>query len=224
MFPAQKSSTQQFTEIDDIVDDIVLLKNGSACTIIEITASNFALLSKRDQDTKIFSYAAFLNSLTFPVQILIRNKRVDVTSYLKLLEEQQGKTANPLLVRQIELYRQFIHEMVKINVVLNKTFYVIISYSPLESGATNAVNVSKSASSKESRTLNAQKALRSKAEAIHGQIRRFAMSTRTLEKKDLVKLFFEIFNESAEGEFDTSHVEENLKSVFVKSNTAGARQ
>lgn len=223
MFSAQKSSTQQFTEIEDIVEDIVLLRNGSACIIIEITASNFALLSKRDQDTKIFSYAAFLNSLTFPVQILIRNKRVDVTNYLKLLEEQQEKTSNPLLIKQIQLYRQFIHEMVKINVVLNKTFYVIISYSPLEGGATSAVTMSKSLSAKDVRAVSAQKALRSKAEAIHGQVRRFAMSTKTLEKKELVKLFFEIFNESAEGEFDTSHVEDNLKSVFVKSNAAGQK-
>ncbi len=221
MFPAQKSSTQQFTEIDDIVDEVVLLKNGNACSIIEITASNFALLSKRDQDTKIFSYAAFLNSLTFPVQILIRNKRVDVTSYLKLLEEQEGKTANPLLIRQIQLYRQFIHDMVKINVVLNKSFYVIISYSPLEGGATNVVSSGKNVSSRDAHILSAQKSLRSKIDAMHGQIRRFAMSTKTLEKKDLVKLFFEIFNESAEGEFDASHIDENIKAVFVKSNKAG---
>ena len=46
MFPAQKSSTQQFTEIEDIAEDIVLLKNGGACLVIEITASNFALLSQ----------------------------------------------------------------------------------------------------------------------------------------------------------------------------------
>ncbi len=221
MFPAQKSSTQQFTEIDDIIDEVVLLKNGSACSIIEITASNFALLSKRDQDTKIFSYAAFLNSLTYPVQILIRNKRVDVTSYLKLLEEQEGKTTNPLLVRQIQLYRQFIHEMVKINVVLNKTFYVIVSYSPLEGGVAGVATSGKNISSRDAHIMNAQKSLRSKTEAMHGQVRRFAMSTKTLEKKDLVKLFFEIFNESAEGEFDTSHVDENLKAVFVKSNSAG---
>lgn len=221
MFPAQKSSTQQFTEIEDILEDIVLLRNGGACLIIEITASNFALLSKRDQDTKIYSYAAFLNSLTFPVQILIRNKRVDVTSYLKLLEDQESKTSNPLLVKQIRLYREFIHEMVKINVVLNKTFYVILSYSSLEGGISNSAPQSKNVSAKDTRILNTQKALRSKAESMHGQIRRFAMSTKTLEKKELVKLFFEIFNESAEGEFDMSHIDENLKSVFVKSNVAG---
>src|SRR6476646_7796104 len=107
--PAQKinSSTQAFTEIEDIVDNIVLLKGGSACVVIEITASNFALLAKRDQDTKLFAYAAFLNSLTFPVQILIRNKRVDISSYLKLLEDQEQKAQSPLLARQIHLYREF---------------------------------------------------------------------------------------------------------------------
>ena len=45
---AQKihSSTQKFTEIIDFVDQLVILEGGSACMIIEITASNFALLSK----------------------------------------------------------------------------------------------------------------------------------------------------------------------------------
>lgn len=215
--PAQKahSTTQQFTEIVDIVDEIVLLKGGNASLIIEITASNFALLSKRDQDTKIYSYAAFLNSLTFPVQILIRNKRVDITSYLKLLEEQERKTTNPLLARQIMLYREFIHEMVKINVVLNKTFYIVLSYSPLEGGSAPTLE-QKNMSQKDWAILNAKKALTIKAESVHGQLRRFALSTKTLQKKELVKLFYDIFNESTEGEFDTANIEDNVKSVFVK--------
>lgn len=222
MFPAQKPSTQHFTEIDDIVDDIVLLKNGGACLIIEITASNFALLSKRDQDTKIYAYAAFLNSLTFPVQILIRNKRVDITSYLKLLEEQETKTENPLLIKQIRLYREFIHEMVKINVVLNKAFYIIITYSPLEGGVANTVSPGKNTSPKEEHIINAKKSLHGKADTIHAQVRRFAMSTKTLEKKELVKLFYDIFNEN-EGTFDSTHIDENLQAVFVKSNAVSQK-
>ena len=69
---AQKihSTTQKFTEIVDFADDIVLLEGGNACMIIEITASNFALLSKREQDSRIVSYAGMLNSLSFPIQIL----------------------------------------------------------------------------------------------------------------------------------------------------------
>ncbi len=216
--PAQKAhaTTQQFTEIVDIVDEIVLLRGGNACIIIEITASNFALLSQRDKDTKIYSYAAFLNSLTFPVQILIRNKRVDITNYLKILEEEEKRTANPMLARQIMLYREFIHEMVKINVVLNKTFYVILPYSSLEGGNAGSLPGQKNMSAKEIAFLNAKKALTIKAESVHGQLRRFALSTKTLEKKELIKLFYDIFNENTEGEFDTANIAENLKSVFVK--------
>src|SRR6266550_3126397 len=78
---AQKihATTQKFTEIVDFIDNIVVLEGGAACMIIEITASNFALLSRREQDTRIFAYASLLNSLSFPIQILIRNKRIDIS-------------------------------------------------------------------------------------------------------------------------------------------------
>src|SRR5476649_1860124 len=111
---AQKihASTQKFTEIVDFIDSIVVLEGGSACVIIEVTASNFALLSKREQDSRIFSYAAFLNSLSFPAQILIRNKRMDITNYLRELDEVIKSTKNPQLGTYISYYRTFVHEMV----------------------------------------------------------------------------------------------------------------
>jgi hypothetical protein len=216
--PAQKisSSTQHFTEIEDIVDNIVILKGGNACIVIEITASNFALLAKRDQDTKLYSYAAFLNSLTFPVQILIRNKRVDISSYIKLLEEQMNKTTNPLLAQQIRLYKEFVHEMVKINVVLNKTFYVVVPYSSLEGGVTNTVS-SKTASTKDNFVAQAKKSLSIKAETVNGQLRRFAVATKVLGKEDLVRLYYDIFNENTEGEFDSARVAENIATPLVRA-------
>ena len=75
---AQKkiNSTQKFIEIEDIVDDIIILRGGGACLIIEVKATNFGLLSAEEQDVKIYSYAALLNSLSFPVQIVIRSKKL----------------------------------------------------------------------------------------------------------------------------------------------------
>ena len=87
-----KASTQQFTEVVDIIDNVVLLQGGLACVVINVTASNFALLSKKEQDAKIYAYASLLNSLNFPIQIIIRNQLVDITSYLKSLEEQEKMT------------------------------------------------------------------------------------------------------------------------------------
>jgi hypothetical protein len=114
------------------------------------------------------------------------------------------------------LYREFIHEMVKINVVLNKAFYLILPYSAIEGGTAGSAPGEKNLSSKELGVINAKKALTQKAESAHGQLRRFALSTKTLEKKELVKLFYDMFNENTESEFDTANIDDNLNSVFVK--------
>jgi hypothetical protein len=200
MSAAQKihASTQKFTEIVDFVDNVVVMEGGSACLIIEITASNFALLSKREQDSRIFSYASLLNSLSFPIQILIRNKRIDITSYIKDLDELVKNSKNPKLQSYITYYRDFVQEMVTVNVVLNKSFYIVIPFSALEmgvSGAKQATQTNQKTTS-QSKLLpdGALKSLQSKAETVLSQLQKFAVSARILEKEDLIKLFYDIYN------------------------------
>jgi len=200
---AQKihSTTQKFTEIVDFIEDIVVMEGGNCCMIIEITASNFALLSRREQDTRIFSYAAMLNSLSFPIQIIIRNKRMDITIYLKELEEIIKSTKGQQLATYITYYRDFVQEMVTVNVVLNKAFYIVIPYSPLEAGTTatvqNAAQKKTAASPAEEYATNAKKILQPKADSVLGQLQKFATTARVLEREDLIKLFFNIYNQSS---------------------------
>jgi hypothetical protein len=194
--PAQNlPSTQKFIEITDIVDDIALLSGGNACLIIEVKATNFALLSPEEQDAKIYAYASLLNSLSFPIQIVIRSKRLDISTYLTLLDGEKNKTQNPALATQISLYRNFVQELVKVNTVLDKKFYIIISYSSLEkgvSGASEAIGKS----NQESLVLEAKSSLHSKAESIHSQLVRLNLKAETLTKEKLTKLFYDIFNDA----------------------------
>lgn len=200
---AQKihASTQKFTEIVDFIDNTVIMEGGNACLIIEITASNFALLSKREQDSRIFSYASLLNSLSFPIQILIRNKRIDITSYLKELDEAIKTSKNQRLQAYIGYYRDFVQEMVTVNVVLNKSFYIVIPFSALEMGISGGKQPGSKAQKgkKPSAALpqNATKSLQSKAQAVLGQLQKFAISARILEREDLIKLFYDIYNDGA---------------------------
>lgn len=198
MKSAQKihSSTQKFTEIVDIGDEVVVLEGGYACLIIEVTGSNFALLSQKEQEAKIVSYASLINSLTFPIQVLIRNKRVDITSYLKELEEQEHNTKNDLLASHIKLYRTFVHEMIRVNVVLSKQFYLVISYSALEGGVTGAAQQAQKGAPTSGKDFmaTATKALETKAAALLPQIQKLAVSAKVLQKEELIKLFYEIYN------------------------------
>lgn len=199
MSQKNQSSTQKFTEIVDFVDNIVILEGGAACIIIEITASNFALLSKVEQDSRIFSYAGLLNSLSFPIQIIIRNKRMDITSYLKDLDEIEKNTKGQQLKNYIRLYQGFVHDIVTVNVVLSKDFYIVISYSSLEGGVTGAIqSTQKGVSQAEIFAQNAKKSLETKANSVLGQLQKFATSARVLEKEDLIKLYYSLYNEGAD--------------------------
>ena len=113
MKPANTGSTQKFTEIEDIRENVVILSGGNACLVIEVQASNFALLSKQEQDAKIVAYAALLNSLSFPIQIVVVNEKIDISSYIKLLDqESQKQTSNKTLSGEIKQYRDFVKDLV----------------------------------------------------------------------------------------------------------------
>jgi len=195
---AQKtsSSTQKFIEIEDIVDDIVVLRNGYACLIIEVGATNFALLSADEQDAKIYSYAALLNSLSFPIQILIRSKRLNISSYLKLLEEERLNAKNPSFANQIGMYKDFVAELVKVNTILDKKFYIIIYYSSLEQGVVGMKEQAGVASSQSLFVVGAKASLHSKAESLHAQTQRLGLRAQTLNKERLIKLYYELFNDA----------------------------
>jgi hypothetical protein len=213
---AQKihATTQKFTEIVDFIDNIVILEGGAACMIIEITASNFALLSRREQDTRIFAYASLLNSLSFPIQILIRNKRIDISIYLKSLDEIIAQTQGAQLKQYIQYYRTFVHEMVTVNVVLSKSFYIVVPYSALEGGVSGVKqSVQKGQTAAQVTAVEAKKALNTKSSTLLGQLQKFATSARILEKEDLIKLFYDIYNEGIGIEVD--QVEPGINATMV---------
>lgn len=129
-----RSSTQEFTEIIDIDRDLVLFRDGSAALIIATTAVNFGLLSEKEQEAIIYAYAGLLNSLSFPIQLLIQTKHKDISAYLKLLEDQEGRQKNPKLTKSIHGYRLFVASMVKEKEVLDKKFYIVLPFSSIELG------------------------------------------------------------------------------------------
>jgi hypothetical protein len=213
---AQKThagSTQKFTEIVDIVEDIAVLSGGYATLVIEVQASNFALLSRQEQDAKIFAYAALLNSLSFPIQIIIRNKEVDISSYLQALDQEYQKvSSNPQangLAGHMRLYRDFIHELITVNTVLDKKFYIVIPYSYLEKGVSGV-----SKTSGNDFVTGAKASLHSKADAMLQQLSRLNLRAKTLEKEELVKLFYDIYNHGqTAGQAETS-----IKTPVIKGS------
>lgn len=202
---AQKATTQKFIEIQDIVDNVVVLSSGNACLVIEVQATNFSLLSQEEQDIKVLSYSSLLNSLSFSIQVFIRSKKIDISSYLRLLDDEFNKSQNQLLKNQIKLYKDFVAELIKVNTVLDKKFYIAIPYSGLESG----INMGHG-----NFFLSAKSKLSTKAESLHAMLRRMNLPARTLSREELVKLFHEIYN----GDFEQiNQTMESIKFPIVQN-------
>ena len=201
------ASTQQHLDIEDIVDDLVILKNGGGALILQTTAVNFGLLSETEQDATIYAYASLLNSLTFPIQIVIRSKRMDISSYLELLKQQEEKQTNENLRFQIQKYRQFVESIIKENKVLDKRFYIVIPFSPLELGvktaASSLFDLLNPFTKKQKGGLpfpksyileKAKNALYPKRDHIIRQLARIGLKADQLTTQELVELFYDIYN------------------------------
>lgn len=198
-----RASTQEQLPIEEITEDLVILKDGSCAMVLFVSAVNFDLLSEREQDAIIYAYGALLNSLTFPVQILIRSQKKDISSYLELLAIQEAKKKNtPLVSELIVAYRKFVAEMVKKNNVLDKKFYIIIPFSALELGAAQTLTslVKKSKGLPFGKDYILQKAkisLLPKKDHLTRLFNRVGLITKQLVTKDLIRLYYEIYNGEA---------------------------
>lgn len=122
--------TQQYLDILEIRDDTVVLKDGTLRAVLLVSSINFSLKSEEEQDAVMEAYTQFLNTIDFPLQIVIQSRRLDIDDYLEMLKSVEQKQTNELLKLQTRDYRQFVAELVQIADIMTKRFYIVIPYSP----------------------------------------------------------------------------------------------
>ncbi|MDI6883396.1 MAG: hypothetical protein QMC93_02960, partial [Patescibacteria group bacterium] len=127
-----EASTQQFLEIEDIREGVVILKNKSLRGMIMVSSLNFALKSEDEQTAIIYQFQNFLNSLDFPIEILVQSRRLNITGYLDKLKELEKKQENELLKYQISEYHKFVNDLIAGGQIFSKTFFVIVPFVLIE--------------------------------------------------------------------------------------------
>ncbi len=195
--------SQRAVPIADIVNDIVIFKDGGACLVLESTSLNFGLLSEKEQEAVIAAFAALLNSFSFSVQIVVRSQLKDISNYLKYLEVARAKIDNPKLGAIMEGYKNFIAETIKRKNVLSKKFYLVIPFSPLELGITKSfMSITKKAQgplpyTKADVFKKAKNTLIPKRDHLIRQAGRLGLKLKQLTTLQLVDLYYDVFNPTA---------------------------
>lgn len=202
-----KSTTQHHLLLADIRDDLVLTKEGGAALILRASAVNFSLLSEKEQEAITYAYSAFLNSLSFPIQIVVRSQKKDVTNYLNYLKEKADQQTNEKLKGLIISYEKFVEQVVRKRNVLEKEFYIVIPFSPYElglsaSGAINQILGKKRKIPYDADYIikKAKTTLLPKRDHIIRQTGRLGIKVQQLTSEEIAKVFFDIYKANPEEE------------------------
>ena len=125
------TSTQRFLDIAEIRDDMVVLNDGSVRGVLLVSSINFDLKAEDEQAAIISSYVGFLNTLDYPLQIMIQSRPLNIDDYFQRLRKMEKEQTNELLRMQTADYRQFVEELLTLEKIMSKKFYIIIPYSPI---------------------------------------------------------------------------------------------
>lgn len=109
---------------------MAIMNDGSMRAVVACRSINFDLMSEREREAVEFSYQNFLNSLYFPIQILIRSQKVDIGPYLDLLERIRRDQDNMLLGVLMDDYIGFISALAQETNIMDKSFFIVIPYYP----------------------------------------------------------------------------------------------
>lgn len=208
----QIGSSQEILKFAEIHNDTLVLKDGNLRQILLCSSINFALKSEQEQNAIVYAYQNFLNSLNFPIQILMQSKKLDLSNYLKKLSEKAAGQKNELLRAQTLDYIDFIKRLINLANIMDKRFYVVVPFiipPKLGPGQTQMI-----LSSQEFEKYKTE--LEQRVQVVTSGLGSIGIRTAKLNTQQLIELFYGVYNPE-EGSKEKLIEVENLTGDVVKS-------
>ena len=125
---------QSYLNIAEVREDVVVLKDGTLRAVLLVSSINFSLKSEDEQNAIVQAYMQFLNSLDFPIQVVIQSRRMNIDDYMNKLKEAEMVQKNELLRNQIVDYRSYVRQLVDLAEIMQKRFYLVVPLDPTYEG------------------------------------------------------------------------------------------
>ncbi|QQR82246.1 hypothetical protein IPJ70_03110 [Candidatus Campbellbacteria bacterium] len=206
MAQPKAASTQAFVPIKEIRSGVVILKDGSLRSVLLASSLNFALKSEDEQSAIIMQFQNMLNSIEFPIQILVQSRRLDIRPYIALLEEQMKEQTIDLIKMQTREYIDFVKGFTENVSIMTKYFYIVVPYTGAIisaskggiRGALSGLFGTKNKAADSEQKLTAFEESRSQLEQRIGvvtqNLARTGIRARQLGTEELVELYYKMFN------------------------------
>lgn len=202
--PKQSKSTQDTLLISEIRDGIVVMRDGSLRAVIMASAINFDLMSPQERDAVEYSYQGFINSLHFPIQILVKSQKIDLDGYIEKLGQLRGEQGNELLGALMDDYIANIRALVEEVNIMDKQFYVVIPFFPpamtnikkanIASGITNLLKPQAVTTIMETDFQSFKEELAQRVSLVSGGLGQIGVRNIPLNTQELIDLYYASYN------------------------------
>jgi hypothetical protein len=195
----KRASSRLQLNLKEVRDGIVVLPHNQYRCVLEVSSVNFKLKSEGEQDALIDTFASFLDSLPCAVQIIVRIRELDMSDYIKEINEKISHEPEQIYKDQLENYVTFVSELVDANKILSRSFYIVIPCSTTNDFAL----------AKEQLSVN--------AEIITQGLMRLGVSAQQLDSLGVLDLFHNSYNPRMARQHPMSkRVEQLLSKTYVK--------
>lgn len=180
------------------------MRDGSLRTVIMTHSINFDLMSPQERDAVEYSYQGFINSLRFPVQIVVRSQKIDLDNYVLKLEDTRRKQENMLLGLLMEDYIAYVRYLVEAANIMDKQFYIVVPYYPplttqegLSTGARKFASIFQPTPTVTMKETDFQKykgELAQQAQVVLNGLGQMGIRAIPLNTQELIELYYDFYN------------------------------
>lgn len=197
------ASVQRFLPVAEVRNETMLLKNGGMRAVLAVEAMNFNLKSETEQQGIIAGYGSFVNTLTFPLQIVIRSSRTNIDDYLDVVRATGEKNTNELLKQQTLSYVAFMQKLLDVADIMQKRFYVVI---PIDHSVRHKTVVEQffdwlhpddtagHASQRNRDFAQGARQLKERVDLVSGGLANIGLHSHRLDTRELIELLYQTYN------------------------------
>ncbi|MFA5318581.1 MAG: TraC family protein [Patescibacteria group bacterium] len=200
------TTTQKYLDIAEIRDNVMVMKDGTMRAVLLVSSLNFSLKSEDEQNAIISSYVGFLNNLEYPLQIVVQSREFKIEPYLDDLDRRRQEQTNELLRVQTAEYLSYIKELISLGKIMNKRFYVAVTYNPLSnkqksffSRLGETLKPATLIRLKEEKFRSRQESLMARAEKVIGGLSSMGLKSILLDTQSLIELLYNSYNPDTSG-------------------------
>lgn len=200
-----ETNTKEFVEIQEIRDDVLILKDGSLRQIIKVGSTNFELKSQDEQTAILAGFRDFLNSLDFSLEIMVMSRKLNIGKYLAFLDQIIESQQNELMRIQAVEYSKFVKELTQLANIMAKDFFVVVPFyiGPRTKGGIiqilksifKPVETLKQLTAEDFDSYKSQ--LNQRVDLVYENLSGLGLGAKVLKQDELTNLYYRFYNPEA---------------------------